>query len=250
MSLYDSLTKFVVVRRYPVDSYDDEYMSLFNDEEQPAKSSLNDLELQQEHDIVDVKDGILEQQPNADKGKTVVIQETVRVYFPINKPKQHWCLAQLEMRTGVVTFYDSLGYAGGIRRRWWRRMKKALPSYMLSLDHNLKYSPLVTVVNDSNLFMDWKKLNNDSLPRESIRFKRSSQVVVGRLIFWAGQERFVSVDGHIVFKKHLLVSFVLICHSFQVHDIDAVFRDDLTVPMCLSSIGKSLILSGSTDETD
>nr|GEU55580.1 retrovirus-related Pol polyprotein from transposon TNT 1-94 [Tanacetum cinerariifolium] len=44
-----------------VDSYDDDYMSLFNDEEQPAKSSLNDLELQQEPDIVDFKDEILEQ---------------------------------------------------------------------------------------------------------------------------------------------------------------------------------------------
>nr|GFA40956.1 hypothetical protein [Tanacetum cinerariifolium] len=62
-----------------VDSYDDEYMSLFNDEEQPAKSSLNDLELQHEPDIVDVKYGILEQQANADKRKTTVIQETVGV---------------------------------------------------------------------------------------------------------------------------------------------------------------------------
>ncbi|GKB49288.1 hypothetical protein Tco_0900041 [Tanacetum coccineum] len=62
-----------------VDSYDDDYMSLFNDEEQPAKSSLNDLELQQEPDIVDVKDGILEQQANADKGKPTIIQETVGV---------------------------------------------------------------------------------------------------------------------------------------------------------------------------
>ncbi|GJZ99912.1 phospholipase-like protein [Tanacetum coccineum] len=181
-----------------VDSYDDDYMSVFNDEVQPAKSSLNDLELQQEPDIVDVKDGILEQQANADKGKTIVIQETVgvkveeqpslgrgwltdqhldvwidlmwslrppeadwaivsphfstcilngmmqdyfsnghmyplpwiaveKVYFPVNEPKQHWCLAQLEIRTGVVTFYDSLGWAGGSRRRWWRRMKKVLP---------------------------------------------------------------------------------------------------------------------------
>nr|GEW64156.1 hypothetical protein [Tanacetum cinerariifolium] len=60
-----------------VNSYDDDY--IFNDEEQPAKSSLNDLELQQEPNKVDVQDGILEQQPNADKGKTNVIQETVGV---------------------------------------------------------------------------------------------------------------------------------------------------------------------------
>nr|GEY00383.1 hypothetical protein [Tanacetum cinerariifolium] len=62
-----------------VDSYDDDYMSLFNNEEQRAKSSLNNLELQQEPNKVDVKDGILEQQPNADKGKTTIIQETIRV---------------------------------------------------------------------------------------------------------------------------------------------------------------------------
>ncbi|GJT20861.1 hypothetical protein Tco_0890798 [Tanacetum coccineum] len=60
-----------------VDSYDGDYMSMLNNEKQLAKSSLNDLELQQEPDIVDVKDGILEQQANADKAKTTVIQETV-----------------------------------------------------------------------------------------------------------------------------------------------------------------------------
>nr|GEV94426.1 hypothetical protein [Tanacetum cinerariifolium] len=177
-----------------VGSDDDDYMSMFNDEEQPAKSSLNDLELQQEPDIVDVKDGILEQQANVDKGKTTVgvtVEEqpslgrgwltdqhldvwidlmwslrppeadwaiasphfstcilnemmqdyfssvymyplpwiaVEKVYFSVNEPKQHWCLAQLEIRIGVVTFYDSLGWAGGSRRRWWRRMKKATSS--------------------------------------------------------------------------------------------------------------------------
>ncbi|GKE06509.1 phospholipase-like protein [Tanacetum coccineum] len=24
-----------------------------------------------------------------------------KVYFPVNEPKEHWCLAQLEIRTGV-----------------------------------------------------------------------------------------------------------------------------------------------------
>nr|GEV19526.1 transposase, MuDR, MULE transposase domain protein [Tanacetum cinerariifolium] len=66
-----------------------------------------------------------------------------------------------------------------------------------------------------NIRMDWKKLDNESFPMESIRFKHSSHVVVGRLIFWAGHE-----------------------------------RDGLTVPMCLSSLGNSLVLSGSMDETD
>ncbi|GJZ46209.1 phospholipase-like protein [Tanacetum coccineum] len=443
-----------------VDSYDDDYMSLFNDEEQPAKSSLNDLELQQEPDKVDVKDGILEQQAIADKGKTTVIQETVgvtvdegpslgrglgtlkfkkknyeralrnyiqlqfptkrktrlkktddivmpfdledisgqprnrsinhimthdpfvenlsrpdgcksdkvtvpeymsafitnkdlpeywfpwgkrdividrsfwlrlsclnigksgwltdqhldlwidlmwslrppeadwaiirphfsacilnrmmsdyflnghmyplpwiaveKVYFLVNEPKEHWCLTELEIRTGVVTFYDSLGWAGRSRRLLAFNSQPKSDKILLgfgvrpgTLDltiikvayprggHRSWYVSVFTLSS-----MDWKKLDNDCLPRESIRFKCSSQVVIGRLIFWAGHERFVSDDGHVVFKKHLLVSFDLIGHSFKVHDIDVVFRDGLTVPMCLSSLGNSLILFGSMDETD
>ncbi|GJS71443.1 hypothetical protein Tco_0704284 [Tanacetum coccineum] len=53
-----------------VDSYDDDYMSLFNDEEQPAKSSLMIWMLQTRTDIVDVKDRIIVQQAHADNGKT------------------------------------------------------------------------------------------------------------------------------------------------------------------------------------
>ncbi|GKC60205.1 phospholipase-like protein [Tanacetum coccineum] len=54
-------------------------------------------------------------------------QAVEKVYFLVNEPKTHWCLAELEIRTGVVTFYDSLGWASRSRRRWWRRMKKLLP---------------------------------------------------------------------------------------------------------------------------
>ncbi|GJZ86534.1 hypothetical protein Tco_0658144 [Tanacetum coccineum] len=97
--------------------------------------------------------------------------------------------------------------------------------------------------------MDWKILENECLPRESIRFKRSSQVVVGRLLFWVGHERFVNDDG-VVFKEHLLVSFDLIDHSFQVHHIDAIFRYGLIVLVWISNIGNYLILSGSRDEID
>ncbi|GJV54390.1 phospholipase-like protein [Tanacetum coccineum] len=35
-----------------------------------------------------------------------------KVYFLVNEPKKHWCLAELEIRNGVVRFYDSLGWAG------------------------------------------------------------------------------------------------------------------------------------------
>ncbi|GJS78928.1 phospholipase-like protein [Tanacetum coccineum] len=62
---------------------------------------------------------------------------TDQVYFSVNEPKEHWCLAQFEIRTRVVTFYDSLGWAGGSRRRWWRRMKKVLPEKLYLLMHGI-----------------------------------------------------------------------------------------------------------------
>ncbi|GJT23796.1 hypothetical protein Tco_0893733 [Tanacetum coccineum] len=52
-----------------VDNFEDNYMLMLNDEEKPVKSSLNDMELKQEPEKIAVKQGILEQQPNAAKGK-------------------------------------------------------------------------------------------------------------------------------------------------------------------------------------
>ncbi|GJX39685.1 phospholipase-like protein [Tanacetum coccineum] len=49
------------------------------------------------------------------------------VYFPVNEQKKHWCLAELHISSGVVTFYDTLGYVCGNRRPWWRKMKRNLP---------------------------------------------------------------------------------------------------------------------------
>ncbi|GJR24951.1 phospholipase-like protein [Tanacetum coccineum] len=43
-------------------------------------------------------------------------RDVEKVYFPINKPKKHWCLAKLQISAGVVTFYDSLGWVSGNRR--------------------------------------------------------------------------------------------------------------------------------------
>ncbi|GJR44093.1 hypothetical protein Tco_1312196 [Tanacetum coccineum] len=52
------------------------------------------------------------------------------VYFPVNEPKKNWCLAELHISTGVVTFYDSLGWVCGNRRPWWRTMKRTLPQQL------------------------------------------------------------------------------------------------------------------------
>ncbi|GJY01528.1 phospholipase-like protein [Tanacetum coccineum] len=52
------------------------------------------------------------------------------VYFSVNEPKKHWCLAELHISNGVVTFYDSLGSVCGNRRPWWRTMKRNLPQQL------------------------------------------------------------------------------------------------------------------------
>ncbi|GKB17426.1 hypothetical protein Tco_0851349 [Tanacetum coccineum] len=62
-----------------VDNYDDDYMLMLNDEEKIVKSSLNDMELEQEPDKIAVKQEILEQQANAPKGNTTIFEETVGV---------------------------------------------------------------------------------------------------------------------------------------------------------------------------
>ncbi|GKA52762.1 phospholipase-like protein [Tanacetum coccineum] len=53
----------------------------------------------------------------------VAWSDVKKVYFSVNEPKKHWCLAELHISNGVVTFYDSLGYVFGNRRPWWRTMK-------------------------------------------------------------------------------------------------------------------------------
>ncbi|GKA19807.1 phospholipase-like protein [Tanacetum coccineum] len=149
------------------------------------------------------------------------------VYFPVNEPKTHWCLAELEIRTGVVTFYDSLGWAGGSRRRWWRRMKKLLPekltvylvmhgifeSKCISADDYkiiYKYADApfqASLFGDCGIWgswyvfvftlssMDWIKLENDLLPREFIRFQRSSQAVVGQGRWTFGKKGVLMIGG-------------------------------------------------------
>ncbi|GKB76827.1 phospholipase-like protein [Tanacetum coccineum] len=60
----------------------------------------------------------------------VTWRDVEKVYFLVNKPKKHWCLAKLHISTGVVTFYDSLGWVSENRRPWWRQMKRTLPQQL------------------------------------------------------------------------------------------------------------------------
>ncbi|PWA77257.1 F-box domain-containing protein [Artemisia annua] len=65
----------------------------------------------------------------------------------------------------------------------------------------------------------WKKLENEHLPRQSIRLKRSSQAVLGSFIYWVASERIFDSDGVASQKRYMIVSFDLVNHNFSVIDI-------------------------------
>nr|GEV01973.1 ulp1 protease family, C-terminal catalytic domain-containing protein [Tanacetum cinerariifolium] len=80
-------------------------------------------------------------------GDFIAPPEFLEVYFLINEPKKHWCLVELHISTGVVTFYDSLGWVCGNRRPWWQKMMRTLPQqFTLHLnEHGVLQSKCITV---------------------------------------------------------------------------------------------------------
>nr|GEV31768.1 ulp1 protease family, C-terminal catalytic domain-containing protein [Tanacetum cinerariifolium] len=124
-------------------NYEDGYMLLLNDEDKPVKSSLNDMESAKDRKkqlAMALKPPFGQQSATTPVPKKenpdyisnghmyrLPWQAVEKVYFSVNEPKTHWCLVELKIPTGVVSFYDSLGWAGRFRRRWWRRMKKLFP---------------------------------------------------------------------------------------------------------------------------
>ncbi|GKD09036.1 ulp1 protease family, C-terminal catalytic domain-containing protein, partial [Tanacetum coccineum] len=57
-----------------------------------------------------------------------------KVYFPVNEKVSHWCLAELHIRSGVITFYDSLGGpANGIEDHlFWLELRQIFEFHILT----------------------------------------------------------------------------------------------------------------------
>nr|GEY53714.1 reverse transcriptase domain-containing protein [Tanacetum cinerariifolium] len=47
------------------------------------------------------------------------LAEYCKVFFSKNKPRTHYCLGVLHIRTGVITLYDSMGVSVEETREWW-----------------------------------------------------------------------------------------------------------------------------------
>ena len=90
----------------------------------------------------------------------------------------------------------------------------------------------------------WKKLENQHLPRQSIRLKRSSQAVLGSFIYWVASERIFDSDGVSSQKSYMIVSFDLVNHNFSVLDIPDRLRVLLPVPFYISKLRESLVIFG------
>ncbi|GJW13814.1 phospholipase-like protein [Tanacetum coccineum] len=74
--------------------------------------------------------GVLDNPTQIGPWYPVAWRDVEKVYFPVNEPKRHWCLAELHITTGLVTFYDSLGWVSSNRRHWWQNMKRTLPQQL------------------------------------------------------------------------------------------------------------------------
>ncbi|PWA46939.1 F-box domain-containing protein [Artemisia annua] len=95
----------------------------------------------------------------------------------------------------------------------------------------------------------WKHLENEFLPRQSIRLKKSSQAVVDGHIFWCAYESLFTNDGS-EYKSYMLVSFNLVTHRFHVLDIPDKLLFQLPVPFYVSNLRDNVVVSGNLNVED
>ncbi|GJR63815.1 ulp1 protease family, C-terminal catalytic domain-containing protein [Tanacetum coccineum] len=88
-----------------------------------------------------------------------------KVYFPINAEDNHWILAEFHIRSGVITFYDSLPLENLIveDRKWWLWARQVyadkLPKLLIQSEVMEKKN-----IDPSNYSINYRLLNN--LPLE------------------------------------------------------------------------------------
>ncbi|GJZ08071.1 phospholipase-like protein, partial [Tanacetum coccineum] len=157
-----------------------------------------------------------------------------QVFMPINETDQHWCLAQFDIRTGVITFYDS-----GITYD---------PEWPESLDPTIvkisyPYSGLgswfvsvYTVSTDR-----WIRLQN--LPSEALRIKHAGQAVIGNFIYWSASDRIGIHDDGVMYTSYVLISFDMVTHQFQTIVIPEMVIAWLVAPFFISQLGNNLVVS-------
>ncbi|GJZ27454.1 phospholipase-like protein, partial [Tanacetum coccineum] len=164
----------------------------------------------------------------------------VEVFMPINETDQHWCLAQFDIRTGVVTFYDS-----------------GFQTYIGSVNYNFNFTPLNTNLilsllslvatcdgvwcfsyGDNMMAVLW----NPSIMKSVGDF---SHILVHGLCLsiQAASDRFGIHDDGVMHTSYVLISFGMVTHQFQIIVIPETVIAWLVAPFFISQLGNNLVVS-------
>ncbi|PWA62759.1 F-box domain-containing protein [Artemisia annua] len=95
----------------------------------------------------------------------------------------------------------------------------------------------------------WKHLDEEFLPRQSIRLKKSSQAVVDGHILWCAYESLFANDG-CEYKSYMMMSFNLVTQCFHVLGIPAQLLAQLPVPFYVSNLRDKVVVSGNLNVED
>ncbi|GJU19891.1 phospholipase-like protein [Tanacetum coccineum] len=146
----------------------------------------------------------------------VAWKDVDQIFMPINETDTHWCLAQLDLRLGVVTFYDSGITYDHEWHDWYITLRDCLQSFMRMVNEDFQFTPL-----NSNLQLSCLSPIDTS----------------------EGYEKILGDDGFLS-KTYVLVSFDFINHHFQVFEIPQHLRDVLPSPFHISQLRSSVVLLG------
>ena len=91
----------------------------------------------------------------------------------------------------------------------------------------------------------WMPIQQQNMPRENIRLKRSSQSVIGRYIFWVGSETFnQGEDDGNSYKRFLIMSFDMVTQTFQEIQIPDTIIVHLPIPFKLCEHRDAIVIYG------
>ncbi|PWA89913.1 phospholipase-like protein [Artemisia annua] len=256
---------------------------------------------------------------NGDKYK-IHWADVEQVFMPINEKDKHWFVANLHIKTGVVTCYDSGQKHEPEWRHWYLNLRACLQVQMdivrrlpvkrilqcRSVSKSWKsaidtfYFTIKSGVRQANNFpyvlqyrqgfrekrllafgirpdnLDptilkiaypfnpenpwcvllfsfnskrWKHLDEEFLPGQSIRLKKSSQAVVDGHILWCAYESLFANDGS-EYKSYMMMSFNLVTQRFHVLGIPAQLLAQLPVPFYVSNLRDKVVVSGNLNVED
>nr|GEX73558.1 transposase, MuDR, MULE transposase domain protein [Tanacetum cinerariifolium] len=174
--------------------------------------------------------------------------EPAQVYFPLNNPKTHWALVELELRTGVITVYDSMTPRKRNKKfpiqktiEWWIKMKETM-TQQLPRKSRFKLLYMETVAYSKRVYLG-KDIQND--------FRLDWKIDISYKRAWSRKN--VALEMLNGSQENSFVQLPLYCHNLQLANDGTVTHiqtiDDRTFDKCFIGFdSKFLILYAAFDE--